>query len=115
MQFRNRRGFRYRRTDNVPAPHAHALLDFTLVAHGVDRAGHGADYHRIEAADLAQLLLPGHHVLQFALAAEVQAEHHIFGDHDEQRQVDGVDALAQDGPLPAALAEPGLVPLRAFA
>ena len=36
--------------------------------------------------------------------AGVEAVDHVLGEHDEEREVDRVDAFAEDGPLPAALA-----------
>src|SRR5438093_9311913 len=39
------------------------------------------------------------------MPAERQAVHSVFGDDDEQGEVDGVNAFPQDGPLPAALAD----------
>ena len=43
-------------------------------------------------------------VLNSLAPAGVEPVDRVLGDDDEQRQVDGVDAFAQDRPLPAALA-----------
>ena len=52
-----------------------------------------------------QLVLPADERLQLAPALELEAVDGVLGDDHEQREVDGVDALAQDHPLPAALAD----------
>src|SRR5262249_33503239 len=52
-------------------------------------------------------LLPVHERFQLALSLQVEPIDHVFGDHDEQSQVNGINAFAEDGSLPAALAQLG--------
>ncbi len=68
-----------------------------------------ADDHRIEALVLAQLVLPVDERLELLRAAGLQAVDRVFGHDREKREVDRVDAFAQDGPLAAALAQDRLV------
>ena len=77
----------------------------------VGRRDRAADDDRVEAVDLLQLVLPADQGLELALALELQAVDRVLGDDDEQGEVDRVDALAQDGPLPAALADVRLAAL----
>src|SRR5262249_6640210 len=75
------------------------------VAAVVVKAGHGrADNNGVEAAGAAELLLPAGDSRGFLTALELrQGVDGVLGDDDEQRGVDGVDAFAKDGALPAAL------------
>ena len=73
---------------------------------GLDRA---ADDHRVEPVVLAQLVLPVDQRLQLLRAAGFQAVDRVLGHDHEQREVDRVNAFAQDRPLPAALAQDRLV------
>src|SRR5262249_4293494 len=61
--------------------------------------------------DLAQLVMPGHERFQLLTALQVQTIHLVFSDDEKQGQVQRVDAFAENGPLPTALAEQALVPL----
>src|SRR5205085_10909986 len=68
-----------------------------------------ADHHRVESALLAQLLLPADKLLQLAPALDVQMVNHVFGDHEEERQVNRIDAFAQDRALAATLSSRAFV------
>lgn len=56
----------------------------------------------IEAVDTLQLLLPVV-VLPLVPLLDRPTEDLVFGDHDEERQVDRIDALPEDGALPSSL------------
>src|SRR5437868_6674000 len=61
----------------------------------------GSDYHRIERAGPEQLRFP---LFVFVGGfADRSGEHAVFGDHHEQRQVDRINAFAQNAALAAAL------------
>ncbi len=62
-----------------------------------------ADHDRVEPAHGQQLGLPGA-VLRLVVLLDRPAVGLALGNHHEQRHVDRVDALAQEAPLPAALA-----------
>ena len=85
-----------------------AMLSTLMVASGCERVGDldgTADHDRAEAVDLAELLLPGSGGLGLARARQVgQPVDGVLGDDHEQGRVDGIDAFAEDGALPAALA-----------
>ena len=69
-----------------------------------------ADHHRLEAVALRQLLVPRLDRARLLFVENlIQAVGPSFGHDNERGGVDGVDALAQDGPLAAALAVLGLL------
>src|SRR5205823_2438074 len=59
---------------------------------------------RVEAVDAVQLPLPANQRFHLARLLQRQPMDRVLGDDSEQGHVDGVDALAQDGALAAALA-----------
>src|ERR1043166_8011255 len=61
----------------------------------------GPNHDWIERAQPEKLRLP--ELVLVGGFADRPREHAFFGDDDEQRQVNGVNALAQDAALPAAL------------
>ena len=63
----------------------------------------GADDDRAEAVEATEFFLPRNQHFQVALAAHVEAIDDVFGDDHEEREVDGVHAFTQDGPLATAL------------
>src|SRR5205085_4493227 len=78
-----------------------------LLAPGLHGAERGADDDGAEAVDPPQLGLPAHDRLQLAVPPlHAEAVDGVLGDDDEQGRVDGVDAFAEDGALPAALPAP---------
>ena len=100
---------RQRRT--VVHRHDADAVDHDLLL-GIERVGgldRTADDHRIETLVLAQVILPVDERLQLFRAAGFKAVDHVFGDHREERDVDRVDAFAQDRPLAAALTQHRLV------
>src|SRR5207249_5423374 len=70
-----------------------------------------ADDHWAEAVNLAELVLPGDQRFQFPLPTDVEAVDGVLADDHEQGEVDCVHAFAEDGTLPAALAERGVIDL----
>src|SRR5205085_11589864 len=69
-----------------------------------------ADDHRVEPAALGQLPVPRLHGAGLLLVEEVgEAVGAALGHDDERRRVDRVHAFTQDGALPAALPELGLL------
>ena len=70
--------------------------------HDSDLIGLAADDQRAEAVQGLELLLP-----LFEALCPFQREDAIFGNHVEQRDVDGVDAFAEDAALAAFLAVAG--------
>ncbi len=73
---------------------------------GIERVGRldrTADDHRVEALVLAQLVLPVHERLQLFRSTGFQTVDGVFGHDGEERDVDCIDAFAQDGPLPPSL------------
>src|SRR5207244_530844 len=58
----------------------------------------------VEAAAVAQLLLPAYEFLELVLAAQFKVIDLVLGDNDELRAVNGIDAFAKNSALPAALA-----------
>ena len=70
----------------------------------IGRFDRPADDDRVEPVDLPQLVLPAHQLFQLVLALDIEVVDDVFGDDDEEREVDRVDAFAQDRALAAALA-----------
>ena len=66
--------------------------------HDADLIGLAADDQRAEALQSLELVLP-----LFQAPGPLQREHAILGNHVEQRDVDGVDAFAEDAALTAFL------------
>src|ERR1043166_8797029 len=61
----------------------------------------GPNHDRIERAQPEELRLP--ELVLVGRFADRPGKHAFFGDHDEEREVDGVNALAQNAALPTAL------------
>ncbi len=87
--------------DNADAVHQPIFAGGERVGRD-DRLSHD---HRSEAFVRDQLLLPLEGRLTVLLSLQGQLIHLVLGDDDEQRQIHGIDPLAQDRPLPSALTE----------
>ena len=74
-----------------------------LIVVGATPRGLHADDDRAEAIDAFELALPFDERIDLVVLLEIEMKDGVLGDDDEQGEVDGVHAFAQDGALPAAL------------
>src|SRR5262249_48929762 len=75
-----------------------------LVIGGAGLAQRRSDNDRIETVNLSEPTLPIDHRVQLGAPLQVQIVDGILGDDDEEGEVDGVHAFAENHALPAALA-----------
>src|SRR6516164_9446266 len=79
--------------------------DLAVRIQRIARLHRRADDNGAEAVHFAELLLPCHHGLEFAPAAQIQAVDDVFCDHNEEGEIDRVNAFTQNGSLTTALPE----------
>ena len=82
----------------------HGFSGRQLIFRGDERA----DDDGIESSDVVHLFLPADDCCQFLPPGHFKAVNAILGNDDEQGEIDGVNAFAEDHALPAALADRGL-------
>ncbi len=90
--------------DDADAVDGHGFAGRELVFGGDGRA----DDDGIESADVVEFFLPADDGGQFLAAVSCRGDRRVFGDDDEEGEVDGVNAFAKDDALAAALADGGL-------